>query len=215
MESAVPDVDATGETESDMTRIGTVARSTSTDGRINVAIIGVGNCASALVQGIHKYSEVDDASAQVPGLMHNVLGGYSIGDVNIVAAFDVDKKKVGRDVSEAIFADTNNALKFHDVPGMGVTVDRGMTHDGLGEYLSDLVEKAPGSTADIVNILREREVDVRHQLPTCRIGAGDEVVCRASIGGGLRLRELHPGVYRQSAVLAEAFCRQGIASSGR
>ena len=160
MASAVPDVDATGETESDMTRIGTVARSTSSDGRINVAIIGVGNCASALVQGIHKYSEVDDASAQVPGLMHNVLGGYSIGDVNIVAAFDVDKKKVGRDVSEAIFADTNNALKFHDVPGMGVTVDRGMTHDGLGEYLSDLVEKAPGSTADIVNILREREVDV-------------------------------------------------------
>ena len=160
MVSAVPDVDATGETESDMTRIGTVARSTSSDGRINVAIIGVGNCASALVQGIHKYSEVDDASAQVPGLMHNVLGGYSIGDVNIVAAFDVDKKKVGRDVSEAIFADTNNALKFHDVPGMGVTVDRGMTHDGLGEYLSDLVEKAPGSTADIVNILREREVDV-------------------------------------------------------
>ena len=101
MASAVPDVDAGSETESDIARIGTVTRATRSDGRINVALIGVGNCASALVQGIHKYSEVDDASAQVPGLMHNVLGGYSIGDVNIVAAFDVDKKKVGRDVSEA------------------------------------------------------------------------------------------------------------------
>ena len=135
-------------------------RRTRNDGRINVAIIGVGNCASSLVQGIHKYSEVDASSMQVPGLMHNVLGGYGIGDVNVVAAFDVDAKKVGRDVSEAIFADTNNALRFHDVPSLGVTVDRGMTHDGIGEFLSDVVEKAPGETADIVNILRDREVDV-------------------------------------------------------
>ena len=154
------DIEPMGETEAVPSRRETVTRSTRTNGRINVAIIGVGNCASALVQGIYKYGEVDDATALVPGLMHNVLGGYSIGDVNIVAAFDVDKKKVGRDVSEAIFADTNNALKFHDVPSTGVTVDRGMTHDGLGEYLSDVVEKAPGSTADIVDILREREVDV-------------------------------------------------------
>ena len=135
-------------------------RRTRNDGRINVAIIGVGNCASSLIQGIHKYSEVDASSMQVPGLMHNVLGGYGIGDVNVVAAFDVDAKKVGRDVSEAIFADTNNALRFHDVPSLGVTVDRGMTHDGIGEFLSDVVEKAPGETADIVNILRDREVDV-------------------------------------------------------
>ena len=154
------DIEPMGETEAVLSRRETVTRSTRTNGRINVAIIGVGNCASALVQGIYKYGEVVDATALVPGLMHNVLGGYSIGDVNIVAAFDVDKKKVGRDVSEAIFADTNNALKFHDVPSTGVTVDRGMTHDGLGEYLSDVVEKAPGSTADIVDILREREVDV-------------------------------------------------------
>ena len=136
------------------------ARTSRADGRINVAIIGVGNCASSLVQGIHKYSEVDESNQQVPGLMHNVLGGYGIGDVNIVAAFDVDKQKVGLDLSEAIFAKTNNALQFHDVPKTGVKVDRGMTHDGIGQYLSDIVEKAPGSTADIVNILREREVDV-------------------------------------------------------
>ena len=141
-------------------REGIATRTRRGDGRINVAIIGVGNCASALVQGIHKYSEVDESSMQVPGLMHNVLGGYGIGDVNVVAAFDIDKKKVGLDLSEAIFADTNNALQFHDVPNTGVKVDRGMTHDGLGQYLSDIVEKAPGSTADIVNILRERDVDV-------------------------------------------------------
>ena len=136
------------------------ARTSRGDGRINVAIIGVGNCASSLVQGIHKYSEVDESNQHVPGLMHNVLGGYGIGDVNVVAAFDVDKQKVGLDLSEAIFANTNNALQFHDVPKTGVKVDRGMTHDGIGQYLADIVEKAPGSTADIVSILREREVDV-------------------------------------------------------
>ena len=129
-------------------------------GRINVAVIGLGNCASSLIQGIHKYGEVDENSAPVPGVMHNVLGGYTIGDVNVVAAFDVDKEKVGADINEAIFAKTNNALPFHDVPKAGIKVDRGMTHDGIGEYLEDVVERAPGSTADIVGILRDREVDV-------------------------------------------------------
>ena len=94
-------------------------------GQINVAIIGVGNCASSLVQGIHKYSEIQDNELQVPGLMHNVLGGYAIGDVNIVAAFDVDKDKVGKDLNEAIYTKNNNALNFFDVPKTGVTVDRG------------------------------------------------------------------------------------------
>ncbi len=129
-------------------------------GRINVAVIGLGNCASSLIQGIHKYGEVDENSAPVPGVMHNVLGGYTIGDVNVVAAFDVDKEKVGQDINEAIFAKTNNALPFHEVPSAGIKVDRGMTHDGIGQYLEDVVEKAPGATADIVGILREREVDV-------------------------------------------------------
>ena len=129
-------------------------------GQINVAIIGLGNCASSLVQGVHKYAEVDENSPAIPGVMHNVLGGYTLGDVNVVAAFDVDKEKVGMDINEAIFAKTNNALKFHDVPPAGIAVDRGMTHDGLGEFLSDVIEKDPSSTADIVGILREREVDV-------------------------------------------------------
>ena len=129
--------------------------------KINVAIIGVGNCASSLIQGIYKYSELDDSSEiNVPGVMNNSLGGYSLGDVNIVAAFDVDKEKVGKDLSEAIFSKNNNALKFHDVPVTGVVVNRGMTHDGIGEYLEDIIHKADGQTADILEILREREVDV-------------------------------------------------------
>ena len=129
-------------------------------GKINVAIIGAGNCASSLVQGLYKYSEVDETSEKIPGLMHNVLGGYTLSDVNIVAAFDVDKEKVGKDLSEALFTKNNNALKFHDVPNMGVKVDRGMTHDGIGEYLEEVIEKASGETSDIVGILRDRKVDV-------------------------------------------------------
>ncbi len=130
-----------------------------TNGKINVAIIGVGNCASSLVQGIHKYWEAP-TDEFIPGLMHPVLGGYHIGDINIVAAFDIDKNKVGKDVSEAVFTTPNNTAVFADVPPMGVTVERGMTHDGLGKYLSQMIEKAPGPTADIVKILKERQVDV-------------------------------------------------------
>ena len=135
-------------------------------GKINVAIIGVGNCSSSLVQGIQKYSEIQDNEIKVPGLMNNILGGYSIGDVNVVAAFDVDKDKVGKDLSEAIFTKNNNALKFHDVAKTGVTVERGMTHDGVGEYLADIIEidkdkdSVGSETSDIIQILRDRKVDV-------------------------------------------------------
>ncbi|MBM3957058.1 MAG: inositol-3-phosphate synthase [Gemmatimonadetes bacterium] len=128
-------------------------------GRINVAIIGVGNCASSLIQGIHKYREADP-DADIPGLMHTVLGGYHVGDINVVAAFDIDADKVGKDLSEAILSGQNNTVNFYDVPRTGVVVERGMTHDGLGRYLSEVIKKAPGSTADIVGILREREVHV-------------------------------------------------------
>ena len=126
---------------------------------INVAIIGAGNCASSLVQGVYKYQEAPEDEF-IPGLMHPVLGGYHISDINFVAAFDIDKNKVGKDLSQAIFEAPNNTMKFADVPFMGVPVDRGMTHDGLGKYLSQVIEKAPGSTADIVKILKERETDV-------------------------------------------------------
>ncbi len=128
-------------------------------GKINVAVIGVGNCASSLVQGVCYYRNADENDF-VPGLMHVNLGGYHVGDINFVAAFDIDKNKVGKELAEAIFTPPNNTLKFAEVPATGVVVERGMTHDGLGEYLSRIITKAPGPTADIVGILRERETDV-------------------------------------------------------
>ncbi|MBI4339953.1 MAG: inositol-3-phosphate synthase [Chloroflexi bacterium] len=128
-------------------------------GKINVAIIGVGNCASSLVQGVHKYAEAPE-DGFVPGLMHTVLGGYHIGDINFVAAFDVDRNKVGQDLGEAIYAPPNNTITFSEVPKLGVKVERGMTHDGIGKYLSDVVKKAPGSTVDVAKILKDRQVDV-------------------------------------------------------
>jgi myo-inositol-1-phosphate synthase len=126
---------------------------------VNVAIIGVGNCASSLVQGVEYYR---DASPDefVPGLMHVDLGGYHVGDIEFTAAFDIDANKVGKDLSEAIFTPPNNTYKFTDVPYLGVPVYRGMTHDGLGKYLSQIIKKAPGPTADIVGILKETQTDV-------------------------------------------------------
>ena len=126
---------------------------------IKVAVIGVGNCASSLVQGLEKYRDVGSED-EAPGIMHPVMGEYGIGDIEVVAAFDINESKVGLDLSEAILAEPNNTVKFADVPHTGVTVQRGMTHDGIGHYVSDMVKKAPGGTADISGTLQEREVDV-------------------------------------------------------
>ena len=128
-------------------------------GKVNVAIIGVGNCASSLVQGVHYYKKAKE-NEFVPGLMHVNLGGYHISDINFVAAFDIDKNKVGKDIAQAIFTSPNNTFKFSEVPATGVKVQRGMTHDGLGLYLSQIIEKAPGPTADIVKILKDTKTDV-------------------------------------------------------
>src|SRR5467141_3290938 len=127
--------------------------------RIRVAIIGVGNCASSLVQGVHYYRNAK-AGDRIPGIMHVDLGGYHINDVDFVAAFDVDRNKVGKDLADAIYQEPNNTYRFADVPRTGVKVSRGMTHDGIGKYLSQIVKKAPGATDDIVGILRDRKVDV-------------------------------------------------------
>ena len=127
--------------------------------KVRVAIIGVGNCASSLVQGVHYYRDVKDDD-QVPGLMHVNLGGYHVRDIEFTAAFDVVDTKVGLDLSEAIYAYPNNTYKFSDVPKLNVPVYRGMTHDGLGKYLQQIVKKAPGPTADIVKILKETKTDV-------------------------------------------------------
>jgi myo-inositol-1-phosphate synthase len=128
-------------------------------GKINVAVIGVGNCASSFIQGVYYYRKAKE-NEFVPGLMHVNLGGYHVSDIEFVAAFDIDKNKVGKDLSEAIFTTPNNTFKFTDVPLSGVKVERGMTHDGLGKYLSQIIEKAPGPTADIVGILKAKKVDV-------------------------------------------------------
>ncbi len=127
--------------------------------KINVAIIGVGNCASSLVQGVHYYRKVKEGES-VPGLMHINLGGYHINHINFVAAIDIDKNKVGKDLAEAIYTKPNNTYKFCDVPSTGIKVVRGMTHDGLGKYLSQIITKSSGATADIVGILKETKTDV-------------------------------------------------------
>ncbi len=127
--------------------------------KVRVGVIGVGNCASSLIQGVEYYRQAREDTL-VPGLMHVSLGGYHVGNVEFSAAFDVDREKVGKDVAEAIFARPNNTVQFAKVPRLGVRVDRGMTHDGLGKYVSQIVTKAPGATADIVDILKRTRTDV-------------------------------------------------------
>jgi len=128
-------------------------------GKVRVAIIGVGNCASSFVQGVEFYKKARE-NDNIPGLMHVNLGGYHISDIEFSAAIDIDKNKVGKDLSEAIYTKPNNTFKFCNVPKSGITVQRGMTHDGLGKYLSEIIEKAPGDTVDIVKLLKDTKTDV-------------------------------------------------------
>jgi myo-inositol-1-phosphate synthase len=127
--------------------------------KVRVALVGVGNCASAFVQGVEYYKDANPAES-VPGLMHVDLGGYHVGDIEFTAAFDIDVEKVGKDLSEAIWSGQNNTIKFADVPKLDVPVWRGMTHDGLGKYLKERITKAPGETDDIVQILKDTRTDV-------------------------------------------------------
>lgn len=127
--------------------------------KVRIAIIGVGNCASSFVQGVEFYKNAAEDEF-VPGLMHVNLGGYHISDIEFSAAIDIDTNKVGKELSEAIFEKPNNTFKFSDVPKTGITVQRGMTHDGLGKYLSEIITKAPGDTVDIVKLLKDTKTDV-------------------------------------------------------
>jgi myo-inositol-1-phosphate synthase len=129
------------------------------DERVRVAIIGVGNCANSLLQGVEYYKDADPDQF-VPGLMHVDLGGYHVRDVELTAAFDVTTDKVGKDLADAIWASPNDTYKFADVAKTGIKVSRGMTHDGIGKYLSEVVEKAPGETDDVVGILKDTNTDV-------------------------------------------------------
>src|SRR5688572_7135426 len=141
----------------------------SDDGKVRVAIVGVGNCANSFIQGVSYYKDADP-DEQVPGLMHVDLGGYHVRDIEFVAAFDIDSEKVGKDLSEAIWSGQNDTIKFADVPNLGVPVQRGMTHDGLGKYLKEKITKAPGETADIVGVLKETRADVL----VCYLPVGSE-----------------------------------------
>ena len=145
------------------------SRNGAPDGKVRVAIVGVGNCASSFVQGVEYYKDADP-SEQVPGLMHVDLGGYHVSDIEFTAAFDIDADKVGKDLSKAIFAGQNNTMRFAKVPNLGVKVHRGMTHDGLGKYLKEKIKKAPGETADIVKILKDTKTDVL----VCYLPVGSE-----------------------------------------
>ena len=129
------------------------------NGKVRVGIIGVGNCASSLVQGVQFYREASEDDF-VPGLMHVAVGGYHVRDIEFTAAFDISATKVGRDLGDAIFAAPNNTARFAEVSTLGVKVHRGMTHDGLGKYLKQVVKKAPGPTDDIVGILKRTRTDV-------------------------------------------------------
>src|SRR4051812_24088097 len=129
------------------------------DDRVRVALVGVGNCANSLLQGVEYYKDAPDDQF-VPGLMHVNLGGYHVSDIEFTAAFDVTTDKVGKDLADAIWAHPNDTIKFADVPQTGIKVERGMTHDGLGKYISQVVTKAPGATSDVVGILRDTKTDV-------------------------------------------------------
>ncbi len=150
--------------------------------KVRVALLGVGNCASSLVQGIHYYREASPDEF-VPGLMHVNLGGYHISDIEFSAAFDIDTNKVGKDLSEAIYAAPNNTYRFAEVPRLGTKVYRGMTHDGLGKYLSRVITKAPGQTDDMVKILQGYRHGCAGELLAGWLRDGDQVVCRAGAGG--------------------------------
>ncbi|MDQ6649632.1 MAG: inositol-3-phosphate synthase [Actinomycetota bacterium] len=142
-------------------------------GKVRVAIVGVGNCAASLIQGVEYYRNADPA-ARVPGLMHVDLGGYHVRDIEFVAAFDVDAKKVGRDLSEAIFASENNTIKLADVPPLDVTVQRGDTLDGLGKYYRQMVDESDAEPVDVVAALRE----VRADVLVCYLPVGSEDAAR-------------------------------------
>ena len=146
---------------------------TTGKGDIRVAIVGVGNCANSLVQGVTYYKDAA-RDQEIPGLMHAVVGGYHINNVKFVAAFDVDKKKVGLDMADAIWASENNTIKFANVDKTGVEVLRGVTHDGLGRYYRETIEESPAAPVDVVAVLKEEQVDVL----ICYLPVGSEVAAK-------------------------------------
>ncbi|OXM51058.1 inositol-3-phosphate synthase [Amycolatopsis alba] len=177
--------------------------------RVRVAIVGVGNCAASLVQGVQYYRDADP-STRVPGLMHVVFGEYHVRDIEFVAAFDVDAKKVSRDLSEAIFASENNTIKIADVPPLGVTVQRGHTYDGLGRFYRETIEESDETPVDVVAALREAEVDVLVSYLPVGSEEADKFYAQACIDAGVAFVNALPVFIASDPVWAEKFRAAGV-----
>ncbi|WP_214319062.1 inositol-3-phosphate synthase [Nonomuraea sediminis] len=178
-------------------------------GSVRVAIVGVGNCAASLVQGVHYYKDADP-DTRVPGLMHVKFGEYHVGDVEIVAAFDVDAKKVGHDVSEAIFASENNTIKFTDVPPTGVIVHRGHTYDGLGEFYREIVEESDEAPADVVKVLKDAKVDVLVSYLPVGSEEADRFYAQCAIDAKVAFVNALPVFIASDPEWAEKFTEAGV-----
>ncbi|WP_067831136.1 inositol-3-phosphate synthase [Actinomadura kijaniata] len=178
-------------------------------GSVRVAIVGVGNCASSLVQGVEFYKNASPET-RVPGLMHVQFGDYHVGDVEFVAAFDVDAKKVGMDLSEAIFASENNTIKFADVPPSGVTVQRGPTFDGLGQYYRDIVEESDAEPVDVAQALRDAEVDVLVSYLPVGSEEADRYYAQCAIDAGVAFVNALPVFIASDPEWAQKFTDAGV-----
>ena len=176
---------------------------------VRIAIVGLGNCASSLVQGLTYYEDADP-SADVPGLMHVELGGYHIRDVRVVAAFDVDAKKVSRDVSEAIFTEPNNTIKFSDVPPLGVSVDRGRTLDGLGTYYRETITESDEPEADVVQVLRDTRADVMISYLPVGSEQADRFYAQCAIDAGVGFVNALPVFIASDPTWAKKFATAGV-----
>ncbi|GAA1616016.1 inositol-3-phosphate synthase [Nonomuraea maheshkhaliensis] len=178
-------------------------------GSVRVAIVGVGNCASSLVQGVHYYKDADP-DTRVPGLMHVKFGDYHVGDVEFVAAFDVDAKKVGRDLSEAIVASENNTIKITDVPPTGVTVQRGHTFDGLGEFYQEIIDESDETPVDVVQVLRDNQVDVLVSYLPVGSEEADRFYAQCALDAKVAFVNALPVFIASDPVWAEKFTEAGV-----
>src|SRR5436190_1860592 len=176
---------------------------------VRVAIVGVGNCASSLVQGVQYYHNADETST-VPGLMHVRFGPYHVRDVKFVAAFDVDAKKVGFDLSDAIFASENNTIKIADVAPTNVTVQRGPTLDGIGKYYADTIEVSDADPVDVVKVLRDHEVDVLVSYLPVGSEEADKFYAQCAIDAGVAFVNALPVFIASDPVWAKKFEDAGI-----
>ncbi|GLX94873.1 MULTISPECIES: inositol-3-phosphate synthase [Herbidospora] len=178
-------------------------------GSVRVAIVGVGNCAASLVQGVHYYKDADPA-IRVPGLMHVQFGDYHVGDVEFVAAFDVDAKKVGRDLSEAIVASENNTIQICDVPPLGVTVQRGHTFDGLGEYYREIIQESDDQPVDVVQVLKDARVDVLVSYLPVGSEEADRFYAQCAIDAKVAFVNALPVFIASDPEWAEKFTEAGV-----